>query len=205
MYANSSQFQFLVYSDKNCSLSGGGEGDTFTKGNLCPAFRQVREGNNFSCICWFSIVFSEKKSLCQSGIFWGGIFWFPSSYNLKIVKFAIFSVFSSMSFLFLFFRFYFFILDIGEGKEKEKERNINVWLPLTCPLLGTWPATQAFPPTGNWTSNPVTGRPALSPLSHTSQVVLWVLTNTYSGNHHHNQDIESFITTIPKFYMPYCK
>ncbi|KAF6099832.1 hypothetical protein HJG60_011563 [Phyllostomus discolor] len=31
----------------------------------------------------------------------------------------------------------------GEGREKEKKRNINVWLLLLCPLLGTWPATQA--------------------------------------------------------------
>ena len=30
-----------------------------------------------------------------------------------------------------------------EGREKEKERNIHGWLPLTCPLLGTWPTTQA--------------------------------------------------------------
>ena len=50
----------------------------------------------------------------------------------------------SVCFLFLFFflRFYLF-LDRGEGKEKERERNIDVWLPLMCPLLGTWPATQA--------------------------------------------------------------
>ena len=34
-------------------------------------------------------------------------------------------------------------LERGEGKEKERERNINVWLPLVCPLLGTWPATEA--------------------------------------------------------------
>ena len=26
----------------------------------------------------------------------------------------------------------------GEEKEKERERNIHVWLPLTCPLLGSW-------------------------------------------------------------------
>ena len=31
----------------------------------------------------------------------------------------------------------------GERREKERERNINVWLPLACPLLGTWPTTQA--------------------------------------------------------------
>ena len=28
--------------------------------------------------------------------------------------------------------------------EGERERNINVWLPLICPLLGTWPAIQAM-------------------------------------------------------------
>ena len=27
--------------------------------------------------------------------------------------------------------------------EKERERNINVWMPLTWPALGTWPAIQA--------------------------------------------------------------
>ena len=36
-----------------------------------------------------------------------------------------------------------------EGREKEKERNINMWLPLVCLLLGTWPATQACAQTGN--------------------------------------------------------
>ena len=37
--------------------------------------------------------------------------------------------------------FIYLFLERGEGKEKERERNINVWLPLMCPLLGTWPAT----------------------------------------------------------------
>ena len=36
----------------------------------------------------------------------------------------------------------------GERREKE-ERNINVWLPLMCLLLGTWPTTQACALTGN--------------------------------------------------------
>ena len=37
----------------------------------------------------------------------------------------------------------------GKGeKEKERERNINVWLPLMCPLLETWPATQTCALTG---------------------------------------------------------
>ena len=40
-------------------------------------------------------------------------------------------------------------LDRGVGREKKRERNINVWLPLSCPLLGTWSVTQACPLTGN--------------------------------------------------------
>ena len=37
------------------------------------------------------------------------------------------------------------------------------------PLLGTWPATQTCALTGNWTHNPLVCRPALNPLSYTSQ------------------------------------
>ena len=51
-----------------------------------------------------------------------------------------------------------------------KERNINVWLPLMCPLLGTWPTTQACALNGNPTGNPLVCRPVLNPLSHTSHV-----------------------------------
>ena len=67
-----------------------------------------------------------------------------------------------------FFRKILF-LERGEGREKERERNINVWLPLAHPLLGTWPATQAYTLTGNRTSDPLVHGPALSPLSHTSR------------------------------------
>ena len=42
-------------------------------------------------------------------------------------------------------------------------------LPLACPLLGTWPATQECSLTGNRTNNPLVFRPVLNPLSHTSQ------------------------------------
>ena len=55
------------------------------------------------------------------------------------------------------------------GREGEKERNINVWLPLTHPLLGTWPPTHACALTGNQTSDPLIRRPVLNPLSHSSQ------------------------------------
>ena len=72
------------------------------------------------------------------------------------------------SFFLFFLDFIYLFLERGERKEKE-ERNINVWLPLVRPLLGTQPATQARTPTGNQTSNPPTCRPALNPLSHSSQ------------------------------------
>ena len=63
----------------------------------------------------------------------------------------------------------YLLLDRGEGKEEEREGNINVWLPLTLPLLGTRPATQACALTRNQTGNTLVHRPAFNPLSHTSQ------------------------------------
>ena len=65
--------------------------------------------------------------------------------------------------------FTYLFLQRGEEKEKEKEKSINVWLPLACPILGTWPTTQACALTGNRTSDPLVYSPVLSPLSHTSQ------------------------------------
>ena len=55
------------------------------------------------------------------------------------------------------------------GQEGERERNINVWLPLVCPPLGAWPATQACALSGNRTCDPLLCSLAFSPLSHTSQ------------------------------------
>ena len=76
-----------------------------------------------------------------------------------------------------FLKVYLFIFREGGGREKERERNVNVWLPLECPQLGTWLATQACALTGNQTSNPFVHRSALNPLNHTSQgnvIVFWV-------------------------------
>ena len=57
--------------------------------------------------------------------------------------------------VFTFFKdFVYLFLERGEGREKEREKNINVWLPLTHPLLGTWPATQACALTVNRTGDP---------------------------------------------------
>ena len=63
----------------------------------------------------------------------------------------------------------------GEGKKKGRERNINVWLPLTRPQLGTWPATQACALTGNRTSNPLVPKSMLNLLIYTSQGKEWNL------------------------------
>ena len=71
--------------------------------------------------------------------------------------------------------FIYLFLDRRKGWEKE-ERNINVWLPLTHPLVGTLPATQACFLTGNWTSDPLVCRPALNPLSHTNQGQTFLIT-----------------------------
>ena len=72
-------------------------------------------------------------------------------------------------FFFLNDVFIYLFLERGEGREKERERNINVWLPLTHSLLGTWPATQACALTGNWTGDPLVRRLVFNLLSHTNQ------------------------------------
>ena len=70
----------------------------------------------------------------------------------------------------IFFKdFIYLFLERGEEREEERERNIHVWLPLMCPLLGTRSTTQACALTGNQTCNLFVHRPALSPLSYTSQ------------------------------------
>ena len=73
------------------------------------------------------------------------------------------------SFKFLKKNFIYVFLERGEEREKERARNFDVWLPLARSHLGTWPVTQACALTGNRTSDPLVCRPALGPLSHTSQ------------------------------------
>ena len=75
----------------------------------------------------------------------------------------------------------FIYLFLEGGREEKRERSINVWLPLECPLLGTWPTTQACALTRNPTCDPLVCSLSLSPLSHTRQgylsmsfhVLLW--------------------------------
>ena len=56
----------------------------------------------------------------------------------------------------------------------KRKRNISVWLPFMCSPLRTWPITQACALTRNQTSDPLLCSPALNPLSHTSQVNLFL-------------------------------
>ena len=51
----------------------------------------------------------------------------------------------------------------------ERMTNINVWLPFTCPLLGTWPTTRAHALTGNRTGDTFGLQSVLNPLACTSQ------------------------------------
>lgn len=57
----------------------------------------------------------------------------------------------------------------GKGREGEKRPCVVVWLSPTRPLLGTWPAPQAGAQLGNQAGDRLGRRPALNPLSHTSQ------------------------------------
>ena len=56
------------------------------------------------------------------------------------------------------------------GKEGERVEDKHLCVVASrATLLGTWPTTQACALTGNRTSDPLVRRPALNPLSHTSQ------------------------------------
>ena len=62
----------------------------------------------------------------------------------------------------------------GKGRRKRGRGNINVWLPLTCPLLGpgTWDLAHnpgTCPRLGIEPADPLVARLALSPLSYASQ------------------------------------
>ena len=58
---------------------------------------------------------------------------------------------------------------------KERERNISVWLSLFCPVLETWPATQASALTRNQTGDPLVHRPgAQSTKPHQSGQIYFI-------------------------------
>ena len=66
-------------------------------------------------------------------------------------------------------RKFLFILEMGREGEREGEKHRYVVVASGMPLLGIGPSTQACALTGNRTGDPLVHRPALNPLSHTSQ------------------------------------
>ena len=85
--------------------------------------------------------------------------------------------------------FTYLFLERGEGREKERERNINVWLPLTYPPLGTWPATQAC--ALDWGSNwqpPALqfGAQSTEPHQPGTKVLSYLILTTMPGGRYHN-------------------
>ena len=85
---------------------------------------------------------------------------------MLLIRFSQFFFFFFFSF---FKRFYFYLFFERWGwREKKRERNINVWLPITGPSLGTWPATQACALTGSQTRDPLVHRLTLNPLSQST-------------------------------------
>ena len=81
--------------------------------------------------------------------------------------------------------FIYLLLERGEGRKKQRERNIHVWgkyqlVASHTPRLRIGPATQACVLTGSRTSNLLVQRPALNPLSHTSQGPWkWILVHVF--------------------------
>ena len=72
-----------------------------------------------------------------------------------------------LAFLIFFKDFIDLFLERWEGKEKGRETSTGCLSHASN--LGIWPATQAYALTGNPTGDPLVCRPALHPLSHTSQ------------------------------------
>ena len=83
-----------------------------------------------------------------------------------------FSVSSNAILLFFFKNILFIFRErVREGEREGNmmyQRNID-WLPITGPQMRTWPATQAYALTGVQTGDLSVHRPALNPLSHSSQ------------------------------------
>ena len=75
-------------------------------------------------------------------------------------------------------------------------------LPLTCPHLRTWPATQACALTRNQTSDPLIYSLVLKPLSHTSQGLNVSLTLNAIDFLYHKTFSSFVITYIPYTYIP---
>ena len=70
---------------------------------------------------------------------------FLIKYNMLKTSFFKISYCCSITVVCFFFKKIYLFLEKGERGEKERERNINVWLPLSRPLLWTWPQPSHVP------------------------------------------------------------
>ena len=95
--------------------------------------------------------------------------------------------------IFLKTLFIYLFLDRGWGKEKERKRNISVWLPLQCPQMETWLATQKCAPTRNQTSNPLAGSQSTKPhqpgqqIQSSESIFFW---------------LSCLLRLLPRFWLP---
>ena len=85
----------------------------------------------------------NNQCLCEEGP------WTWNEWNIYSSLYALLNYWQS--FLCLYIKSVLFIylltlfLERGGGREKERERNTD-WLPLACPLAGTWPTAQGMGP-----------------------------------------------------------
>ena len=132
-------------------------------------FQQPTHGRVSSFVRWEAQLMSLVKQLFMCNLKHGNFFnkqtciFFPSVRHRILCSRHIISLH-----LFFFFKDCIYFWREEKGGRK-RERNINVCLPLVCPLLGTWPVTQACALTGNRTGDPLVYRLALNPLSHSRQ------------------------------------
>ena len=100
-----------------------------------------------------------------------------------------------------FFKTFILFLERGEGREKERERNINEWLPLTCPPIGDPARNPGMRPDQESNQQLLVRRPALSPLSYTSQGQIFFIRLFYLLFFY----LFSGFDQLPVFLFLYCK
>ena len=101
------------------------------------------------CFQWHNMDLFESAKVVFHGLLQ---LKFPSSFSvLSNIYYFVGNISHSFSLLSFFKDFIYLFLETGERKDKERERNISVWLPFICPLLETWPSTQAW--ALDWESN----------------------------------------------------
>ena len=111
-------------------------------GRMVIIVQQIKWDNTLKHLMWGWHLVRTPQRLSLSSLFWAvctGLRYFTDKVFIYLL---VHSFIHSKDFIYSF-------LERGEGRE----RNTNEWLPLTCPLLRTWPTTQACALTGNQTGD----------------------------------------------------